>query len=86
MKAMTTKVKQQKTSRQAMCTSLYCEAVLWIWVRMDPHHLGNLDPHPHQIEIRIRVNFQMISQNVGMEYEPILVLFKGMKFEPSLAS
>jgi hypothetical protein len=44
----------------------------------DPRHLGNLDPHPHQIKIRmrikviswirnqfrIRINLQMTSQNV----------------------
>jgi hypothetical protein len=35
-------------------------AVLWfrIFIRiricMDPHHFGNLDPHPDQIKIRIR--------------------------------
>ncbi len=25
-------------------------AVLWIriWIRIDPHHFGKLDPHPHQ--------------------------------------
>jgi hypothetical protein len=54
-------------------------AVLWIRrirIRMDPHHFCNLDPHPHQIKkqdsdphqsdswIRIRINFQMTSQNV----------------------
>jgi hypothetical protein len=27
-----------------------------LWIRKDPHHFGNLDPHPdpHQIKIRIR--------------------------------
>jgi hypothetical protein len=37
-------------------------AVLWIRIRMDPHHFGNLDPHPdpnpHQIKIRIRIRTQ----------------------------
>ncbi len=34
-------------------------ALLWIRIRKDPHHFGNLDPHPdphpHQIKIRIRI-------------------------------
>jgi hypothetical protein len=34
----------------------------------DPHHLGNLDPHPdphqHQIKIRIRINLHMTNQNL----------------------
>jgi hypothetical protein len=50
------------------------------YLDLDPHHSGNLDPHPHQIKIRIRIrikviswfltrigiriNLQMISQNV----------------------
>jgi hypothetical protein len=36
--------------------------MLWIrlWIRMDPHHLGNLDPdpHPHQLKIRIRIKYK----------------------------
>jgi hypothetical protein len=55
-------------------------------VDLDPHHFGNLDPHPHEKiririkvlnwirnQIRIRINLQMTSQNVRMEYEPIRV-------------
>jgi hypothetical protein len=39
-------------------------------IHIDPHHFGNLDPHPHQIKIhirnriRIRINLEMTSQNV----------------------
>jgi hypothetical protein len=31
--------------------------MLWIRIRIDPHHSGNLDPHPdpHKIKIRIRI-------------------------------
>jgi hypothetical protein len=36
----------------------------WIRIRMDPYYFGNLDPHSHQIKIRIRINMQVISQNV----------------------
>jgi hypothetical protein len=42
--------------------------VLWIRIRMDPHHFGNLDrdldphqgskPDPHQIKIRIRIRIK----------------------------
>ncbi len=31
------------------------EPVLWIRIRKDPPHYGNLDPHPHKIKIRIRI-------------------------------
>ncbi len=36
------------------------KAVLWIRIRMDPHHLDNLDPdpHPHHIKIRIRIRIK----------------------------
>jgi hypothetical protein len=30
----------------------------------DPHHFGNLDPHPLQIKIQIRISLQMSSQYV----------------------
>jgi hypothetical protein len=40
-------------------STLLSTAVLWIRIRMDSHHFGNLDPHPdpysHQIKIRIRI-------------------------------
>ncbi len=40
--------------------NLTATAVLWIRIRIDPHHFGNLnlhpDQHPHQIKIRIRIN------------------------------
>ncbi len=39
--------------------------VLWIRIRMDPHHFGNLDPHPdsdpHKIKFRIRIRIKVIS-------------------------
>ena len=35
--------------------------VLWIQIRMDPHHFGNPDPHSHQIKIRIRIHIKVIS-------------------------
>jgi hypothetical protein len=33
--------------------------VVTIVVDLDPHHFGNLDPHPHQIKIRTRVRIQI---------------------------
>jgi hypothetical protein len=57
---------------------------------VDPQHFGNRDPDPHQIKIkviswiRIRINLQMTSQNVPMEYVPICALFQG--FEPLFGS
>ena len=67
--------------------------VLWIRIRKDPHHFGNLDQHPHQIKIRIRIRIRIkmiswirnririrITLQKCMEYEPILALFQG--FEP----
>jgi hypothetical protein len=60
------------------------KAMLWIRIRIDLHHFGNLDLHPHQIKIRIRIRirihikviswiririkFQMTSQNVRIAY------------------
>jgi hypothetical protein len=29
---------------------------------VDPHHFGNLDPHPHQIKIRSRIRTRVISR------------------------
>ncbi len=69
--------------------------MLWIRIRKDPHHCGNLDPHPdphsHQIKIRIRIKIYKMDPERDlhrfadvilkcMEYEPILALFQG--FEP----
>jgi hypothetical protein len=42
-------------------------AVLWIRIRLDSLHFGNLDPdpqphpdpHPHQIKIRIRIKLKI---------------------------
>jgi hypothetical protein len=64
-----------------------------LWIRKDPHHFGNLDPHPdlhpHQIKIRIRIkNFKLDpdphqftdAKPKCMEYVPILALFHG--FQP----
>ncbi len=79
-------VQLQYLTRAAINTSV---------VDPDPHHFGNLfpqpDPYPNQIKIRIRIrihikvincmriNLQITSQNVRMEYEPILALFfKGL--------
>jgi hypothetical protein len=59
----------------------------------DPHHFGNLDPHLHQIKIRIRIKiykldpepdpdphqFLYVKPNC-MKYEPTMALFQG--FEP----
>ncbi len=30
-------------------------ALLWILIRMDPHHFGNLDPHQIKLRICIKV-------------------------------
>ncbi len=38
--------------------------VLWILIRMDPHHFGYLDPHPHQIKIRIRIKYKSGSASI----------------------
>ncbi len=66
-------------------------------IRKDPHHFGNLDPHPdphsHQIKIRIRIKMYKMDPERDphqfadvmlkcMEYEPILALFQ--EFEPFL--
>jgi hypothetical protein len=70
--------------------------VFWIPIRIrihkDPHHFGNLDPHPdpHQIKIQIRIkNFKPDPEPDPdrfsdvrpkcMEYEPILALFQGVE-------
>jgi hypothetical protein len=48
----------------------------------DPHHFGNLDAHPHQIKIRIRIkviNLQMTSQNVCNMSLYILSFFQGFE-------
>jgi hypothetical protein len=63
--------------------------VMWIRIRKDPHHFGNLDPHPdphpHQIKIRIRIKIFKLDPELHqfadvkrkcMEYEPILALFQ----------
>ncbi len=35
--------------------------MLWIRIPKDPHHFGNLDPHPdpHQIKIRIWIRIRI---------------------------
>jgi hypothetical protein len=42
-----------------------------LWIRMDPHHFGNLDPHldphPHQIKIRIRIRIRIKSERLDLE-------------------
>ncbi len=65
------------------------EAVVTSVLDPDPHHSVNLDPHPHQIKIRIRNKifklypYQFADVNPKcMEYEPILALFQG--FDPFL--
>jgi hypothetical protein len=56
----------------------------------DPHHFGNLDPHPdphqHQIKIRIRINLQMTSQTVwNMNlFEHIFNGFLSLYFEAGI--
>jgi hypothetical protein len=72
---------------------MYSEAGLWI--RKDPHHFDNLDPHPHQIKIQIRIRIKIYklhpeanpdphqfadNKRKCMKYEPIFALFHG--FEP----
>jgi hypothetical protein len=67
--------------------------VLWIRIRKDPPHFGNLDPH--KIKIRIRIKIYKLDTDPDtdpdlyqfadvkpkyMEYESILALFQG--FEP----
>ncbi len=45
--------------------------MLWIriqiWIRKDPHHFDNLDPHQFA-DVKTKC----------MEYEPILALFQGL--------
>jgi hypothetical protein len=63
--------------------------MLWIRIRKDPHHFGNLNPrpHPYKIKIRIRIKIYKLDpepdphqfadvQPKCMEYEPILALFQ----------
>jgi hypothetical protein len=66
----------------------------------DPHHFGNLDPHPdpdphpHQIKIRIRIciNFPMTSQNVLSTFSRVSAFIwkiesgSGLKVESGSAS
>jgi hypothetical protein len=65
--------------------------VLWIQIRNDQHHFGNLDPHTHQIKIRICIKIKKLDPEPDphnfsdvepkcKKYEPILALFQG--FEP----
>jgi hypothetical protein len=59
-------------------------AVLWIRIRMDLHHFGNLDPHPDSHPHKKNQDsdphqFADVKPKC-MEYEPILALFQG--FEP----
>jgi hypothetical protein len=69
--------------------------VLWIPIRKDLHHFGNLDSHPHKIKIRIRIRIKIYKLDPEpdphhfadvkpkcMEYEPTSELFQG--FEPFL--
>jgi hypothetical protein len=45
--------------------------IFFCFVNPVPHNFGNLDPHPHQIKIRIRINLEPKC----MEYESTLALF-----------
>jgi hypothetical protein len=73
--------------------------VLWIRIRIhkDPHHFANLDPHPDQINIWIRIKIYKLDPGPDpdpaqfadvkpkcMDYEPILALLQG--FEPRFRS
>jgi hypothetical protein len=64
--------------------------MLWIRIRKDPHHFGNLkmrpDEHPQQIKIRIRIKIYKLDPDLDphqfadfkpkrIEYEPYLALF-----------
>ncbi len=40
--------------------------MLWIRIRINPHHFGNLDPHPDPHQIKIR-------------NEHVLALFQGIE-------
>ncbi len=43
--------------------NIYCtypQAVLWIQIRIYPHHFSNLDPHTHQIKIRIWIHIRFL--------------------------
>jgi hypothetical protein len=60
---------------------------------VDPDPFCNLDPHPHQIKIRILVKMYKLDPDPHkcadvkpncMDYEPILALFQG--FEPFFGS
>ncbi len=42
------------------------ESVLWIRIRMDPHHFGNLDPDQIKSRIRIRIRIGVIVELAGM--------------------
>jgi hypothetical protein len=71
--------------------------VLWIriWIRKDPHHFGNLDPHsdPHPrqkkcgsaskfisfIRNRIRIRINLQMSSQNVWNEPILALFQGFE-------
>jgi hypothetical protein len=72
--------------------------VLWIRIRKDPHHFGNLDthsdPHPRQ-KMRIRIKIYLLGPEPDpdshqfadvkpkcMECEPILALFLGFQPDP----
>ncbi len=37
-----------------------CCAVLLILILINPHHFGNLDPHPYQLKIRIWIRIKAV--------------------------
>ncbi len=71
--------------------------MLWIRILKDPHHFGNLDPHPnphlhpdhpHQRKFRIWIHIKI--HELDPEPDPDLYQFaddkpKGMEYEPILA-
>jgi hypothetical protein len=38
------------TFKRSWLSLVYFQAVLWIRIRMNPHHFGELDPDPHHSE------------------------------------
>jgi hypothetical protein len=49
----------------------------------DPHHFGNLDPHPHQIKSRIRIKiYKLVPEPDSDPHQFTDVKPKCMEYEP----
>jgi hypothetical protein len=61
------------------------KSVLWS-VDPDPHHLGNLDPHPdrhlHQIKILIRIRIKIYKLDPEPDPHQFAVKPKCMEYDP----